>query len=80
MLLTPDMATRFRLQKLLDDSGVNMSELARKADVSFVTINAMAKNRTRQVRLETLDRISTALGVEPGELLERAPGKRKGKG
>ena len=70
---------RFRLSGLLEAAGLNQSELARKSGVSIVTINAIANNRTNQVRLETLDRISAALGVEPGELIEREPQKRRGR-
>jgi DNA-binding Xre family transcriptional regulator len=75
------MAARFRLAELLDAATppMSQSELARRSGVSLVTINAIANNRTRQVKLDTLDALSKALGVEPGELLEREP-KRRGKG
>jgi DNA-binding Xre family transcriptional regulator len=76
--LTP-MAARFRLDVLLEQLGMSMSELARRSDVSFVTVNAIAKNRTTQVKLDTLDKLSAALGVEPGDLVERAP-KKRGRG
>jgi len=36
-------------------------------------MDAIADNRTNQGRLDTLEKISLALDVEPGELLERAP-------
>jgi DNA-binding Xre family transcriptional regulator len=80
MAETLEMATRFRLADLLElaEPSMNQSELARQSGVSIVTINAMANNRTKQVSLATLDAISAALGVEPGELLERE-GKRRGK-
>jgi DNA-binding Xre family transcriptional regulator len=74
-----EMAARFRLAELIEQAGTNQSELARRSGVSLVTINAIANNRTRQVKLETLDRLAEALGVEPGDLLEREP-KRRGKG
>jgi len=69
------MAARFRLQDLLDDASppMSQSELARRSGVSLVTINAMANNRTRQVQLETLDKLAGALGVDPGDLVVRAP-------
>jgi DNA-binding Xre family transcriptional regulator len=75
---TLDMGTRFRLAELLEAAGpsMNQSELARRSGVSIVTINAMANNRTKQVSLATLDAISAALGVQPGELVEREPRKR----
>lgn len=75
------MAARFRLQEILDeqDPPLSQSELARRSGVSLVTINAIANNRTKQVQLETLDKIARVFGLEPGELLEREP-KKRGKG
>ncbi len=73
------MTARFRVKELLEAAGMNQSELARQSGVSLVTINAIANNRTEQVKLETLDRLAEALGVEPGDLLEREPRARKRK-
>jgi DNA-binding Xre family transcriptional regulator len=80
MIGIQSMAARFRLAELLEGASppVTQSELARRSGVSLVTINAIANNRTRQVKLETLDEISKALGVEPGELIERE-GRRRGR-
>jgi len=81
MLEVQTMAARFRLAEELKAHrpAMSQSELARRSGVSLVTINAIANNRTRQVKLDTLDALSAALGVEPGDLLERE-GKRRGKG
>ena len=70
--------TRFRLQQLLDEHDPPMAqrELARLSGVSAVTINAISNNRTSRVDLATLDALSKALGVEPGDLIEREPAKR----
>lgn len=65
------MAARFRLDELLEELEVSQSELARLSGVTFVTINAIANNRTRQVRLDTLDKLAAAIGREPGELIVR---------
>lgn len=62
---------RFRLRALIDKAGMSQSELSRRSGVSFATINRMCTNATATVALETLDRLATALGVEPGELFER---------
>jgi DNA-binding Xre family transcriptional regulator len=56
---------------------MSQSDLARLSKVSLVTINAIATNRTRQVRLETLDKLAEVLGVEPGALIEKEPTKRR---
>lgn len=80
LLLVLTVPIKFRLQELLDalDPPMSQSELARRSGISLVTVNAIAKNRTKQISLGTLDALSGALGVQPGELLEReAKGKRK---
>lgn len=79
MLSVSPVAVRFRLQELLDsqDPPLSQRQLALRSGVSLVTINGMANNRTRQVSLETLDKVCKALDVEPGELLERTPTKRR---
>lgn len=82
------MAAKFRLDELLAgaEPPMSQSELARISGVSLVTINAIAKNRTAQVKLETLDKILGALeraGVPAtfNDLLEReSGGKRRGRG
>jgi putative transcriptional regulator len=74
------MAVQFRLDKLLEEregkpDAITQSELARKSGVTFATVNAIANNRTRQVHLDTLDKLCKALGVEPGALLEQKRGR-----
>ncbi len=70
------MATRFRLAEELGDQ-MTQVELAQRAGLSFATVNRLCTNHTAQVSLESLDRISTVLGVEPGDLIERTKRKRK---
>jgi DNA-binding Xre family transcriptional regulator len=75
------MAARFRLHEILKARGMSRSDLARRSDVSFTTINRMAANHAVQISLGTLDRLSAAQGVEPGERLEQEPEpKRRGQG
>ena len=70
------MATRFRLDDALGDR-LTQAELARQAGVAAATVNRMCTNFTAQVSLETLDRISTVLGCEPGDLIARVKGRGK---
>ena len=70
------MATRFRLAEELG-SQMTQTELARLADVAIATVNRMCTNFTAQVSLESLDRISTVLGCEPGDLIERKRKRRR---
>lgn len=69
----------FRLGEILAEmeEPISQSELSRRSGVSMTTINAMVLNKTKQVSLATLDALSAALGVEPGELVEREPVRRR---
>jgi putative transcriptional regulator len=69
------MAVHFRLAQLIEDAQISQSDLARKAGVTFATVNAIANNRTRQVHLDTIDKLCKALGVEPGALFEQRRGR-----
>ena len=70
------MATRFRVEEELGDR-MTQNELARLADVHYVTVNRLCRNATKRVDLETLDSLSAVLGCEPGDLLVRVGKKRK---
>lgn len=74
------MAVRFRLRELLEERQMTQSELARRSGLSFVTINAIAQNRTTRVDLATLDALCAALECPPGDLLEREAPKPRRKG
>ena len=76
------MTTRFRLQEILDAANppMSQSELARRSGISFATVNAIANNRTAQVSLKTLDAIARVLGVQPGDIIESEPEKKRGRG
>jgi transcriptional regulator with XRE-family HTH domain len=71
------VTTVFNLAALLKRLGISQSELARRSGVSARTINRLTLNRTAQVSLATLDKIATALKVEPGELIGREPKRRR---
>lgn len=63
--------TRFQLRELLEEIGMSQSELSRQSGVSFATINRMCTNATRQVSLDTLERLARALNREPTDLIGR---------
>lgn len=75
-------AARFRLQELIDARQLSQSELARRSGVAFSTVSKMCRNVSGQVSLATLGALAEVLGVEPGELIVRAPtekASRKGR-
>lgn len=71
------MPTKFRLADILADQGMSQRELARLSGVTLVTINRMCANRTEGATLATLDKLATALGVAPGDLIAKEPKRTK---
>jgi len=79
------MAVRFRLAELLEETGLSQRELASRSGVSPTTINRMANNLTGQVSLKTLESLASALSterrrIEPGDLIERVPDRKRKRG
>jgi DNA-binding Xre family transcriptional regulator len=70
--------TRIRLKELRDGRGWSQLELAETADAGQATIWEMETGQVKRVSLDLIDRLARALGVQPGELLERVP-ERKAK-
>jgi len=65
------MPTVFRLAEVLEAKGLSQAEVARRAGLSVRTVARLCRNETAQVSLATLDALSVALKVQPGELITR---------
>jgi transcriptional regulator with XRE-family HTH domain len=65
------MTTLFRLREILEAHEMTQAALAKASGVSLPTISRLCRNETAQVSLSTLDKLATALKVEPGELIVR---------
>ena len=64
------MAVRLRVKEIAEQQGYNISSLSRKSDVSQNTIRRLWHDPYRHVDISVLERISKALGVPTGSLLE----------
>ena len=64
------LSVRFRLREILEKKGMSQAELARRTGLSFSTVHRLASNKTAQVSLATLGKISRVLGCKPGDLIE----------
>ncbi len=71
--------TVLRLKALREAAGLSQAALAERAGVRRETLNRLENGRSGRITLELLDRLATALGVLPGELVERRPAAKKGK-
>jgi putative transcriptional regulator len=57
------------LDRLLDQRGMTLTELAERVDVTVVNLSILKNGRARAVRFSTLTALCEALGCQPGELL-----------
>ena len=58
-----------RLDELLADSGMTLTELSARVGVSIVNLSVLKNDRARAIRYSTLRAICEALDCEVGELL-----------
>ncbi len=61
---------RLRVQEVAKEKGISMGKLSRIADVSYRTIRLIYKDPTRDVSLNTLEKLAKALGVSIADLIE----------
>jgi putative transcriptional regulator len=62
-----------RLDDLLADRGMTLTELSARVGVSIVNLSVLKNDRARAIRYSTLTAICDALGCEVGELLVVLP-------
>jgi putative transcriptional regulator len=59
------------LDRLLEEHGMTLTELAERVDVTVVNLSILKNGRARAIRFSTLTAICEALGCQPGDLLTR---------
>jgi putative transcriptional regulator len=57
------------LDRLLEDRGMTLTELADRVGVSVVNLSILKNDRARAVRFSTLTAICDVLGCQPGDVL-----------
>lgn len=57
------------LDRLLDEHGMTLTELAARVDLTVVNLSVLKNGRARAVRFSTLTAICEVLGCQPGDLL-----------
>ncbi|MFK0240171.1 helix-turn-helix domain-containing protein [Microbacterium sp. NPDC090281] len=62
-----------RLDELLTDRGMTLTELSAAVGVSIVNLSVLKNDRARAIRYSTLRAICEALDCEVGDLLVLAP-------
>jgi putative transcriptional regulator len=59
-----------RLDRLLEDRRLTLTELAEEVDVTVVNLSVLKNGRARAIRFSTLAALCEALDCQPGDLLE----------
>ena len=62
-----------RLDRLLLERQMTLTELAERVGVTIVNLSILKTNKARAVRFSTLEAICQVLGCQPGDLLAYVP-------
>ena len=64
------MAIVVRLDELLHDRRMTLTELAERIDITLANLSILKTGKARAIRFSTLEAICAVLGCQPGDLLE----------
>jgi putative transcriptional regulator len=64
------MAIVVRLDDLLHDRRMTLTELADKIDITLANLSILTTGKARAIRFSTLEAICEVLDCQPGDLLE----------
>jgi putative transcriptional regulator len=68
--LTREHRIAVRLDRLLEQRSLTLTELAEHVDVTVVNLSVLKNGRARAIRFSTLTALCEALDCQPGDLLE----------
>jgi len=68
------MAIRVKLDYLLLDRQMTLTELAERVGMTLANLSILKTNKARAIRFSTLDALCRARKCQPGELLEWTKG------
>ena len=67
------MAIEVRLDDLLHDRRMTLTELAERVGMTLANLSILKTGKARAIRFSTLDAICQALECQPGDLLHHEP-------
>ncbi len=67
------MAIVVKLDELLHDRRMTLTELAEKIDITLANLSILKTGKARAIRFSTLQAICDVLRCQPGDLLEFQP-------
>ena len=67
------MAIAVRLDDLLHQRRMTLTELAEKIDITLANLSILKTGKARAIRFSTLEAICAVLACQPGDILEFIP-------
>ena len=67
------MAIQVKLDDILHDRRMTLTELAEQVDITLANLSILKTGKARAVRFSTLDAICAALDCQPGDILRFGP-------
>lgn len=64
------MPIAIKLDDLLHERRMTLTELAEKVDITLANLSILKTGKARAIRFSTLEAICTALSCQPGDLIE----------
>jgi putative transcriptional regulator len=64
------MAIRVKLDHLLLDRRLSLTELAERIGITIANLSVLKTNKARAIRFSTLEALCRELACQPGDLLE----------
>jgi putative transcriptional regulator len=64
------MSIVVKLDDLLHDRRMTLTELAEKIDITLANLSILKTGKARAIRFSTLDAICAALSCQPGDILQ----------
>lgn len=69
----PEHTIEVHLDRLLEERGMTLVELADKVGITNVNLSILKNNRAKAIRFSTLSKICEVLDCQPGDLLSFTP-------
>ena len=69
------MAIAVKLDDVLHERRMTLSELAERIDITLANLSILKTGKARAIRFSTLNAICEALGCQPGDILAFVPGE-----
>lgn len=69
--------THLRIKELAEAQGLNITTLARKAELSYTTAHALWHDTAKQWNRDTLNSVARVLGCRVSDLIAGEPGEPK---